>query len=315
MMNSFVYLLTAACLVGAPPAVPVAAGGDPVITRCLLKPIDDIDVAAQEPGRLRAVEAREGMEVEANTAYAFVEDTKSKLEREVAFFEHQVAETEAKNDVNVRFAQASVMVADWSLRVAEDANARADRAVPKALVIQRKFELRKAQLSAEQAERDLRVAELTAQAKGAALAVADDQITRRRIVAPVSGIVLEIMKQGGEWVQAGDTVMRIVRLDTLRVLGSVDARLYNRAELASREVTVDVELAQQRKVQVKGKITFAHPEVDGDFHYAVWAEVPNVRENSEWLLQPGLPATMTIHVNPVAHAVPRPATTQVAEVP
>jgi multidrug resistance efflux pump len=181
------------------------------------------------------------------------------------------------------------------------ANAQADRAVPKALVMQRRFELRKAELQVEQSQHEHDIAVLTAKGKQAAYDAAADQIKRRQIIAPISGLIIEVSRKTGEWVRAGDPVLRVVRMDQLRIQGTVKATEFNRAEIMNRPVPVQIALAHGRIENFPGKITFANPLVEGDGTYSVWAEFPNRQEGGEWLLQPGLPASMTVHLNPVAN--------------
>ncbi len=313
MSGLFIAVASAVCLVGQNAPAPAAAAGDAArIELCVLELIDDIEVSAQEDGQIRALEAKEGYSVEAGSELGNLEDNHVRLQADVAQAEWDVAQAEADNDVNVRFAEASRLVAQAAYDLVVQANAQADRAVPKALVMQRRFELRRAELQVEQSEHEHDIAVLTAKGKKAAFDAAADQIERRKIRAPISGLIIEIKRKTGEWVRAGDPVLRIVRMDQLRVLGTVKVADFNRSEIMNRPVTVDIPLAHGRLEQFQGKITFAHPEVFGDGTYSVWAEIPNREEGGEWLLQPGLPASMTVHLNPVAAHRPRDGAEPVA---
>jgi multidrug efflux pump subunit AcrA (membrane-fusion protein) len=100
----------------------------------------------------------------------------------------------------------------------------------------------------------------------------------------------------GEWVKPGDPVLRIIKIDRLSVEGRARATTYNPADLADRNVNVQVTLAGGRTAQFPGKIVFVGSEIGGDERYAVRAEVENRKENGQWVLQPGKQANMTIQV-------------------
>ena len=64
-------------------------------------------------------------------------------------------------------------------------------------------------------------------------------------------------------------------------------------------MTIECEVGRGRKVQAKGKITLVEQLVqyEGRYTYLVRAEVPNRLDQGRWILLPGLPATMTIHLD------------------
>lgn len=316
-MSAWLLSLAASvALGGAPAEAPAAAApGDALIEFCVLGLIDDIEVSAQEDGQIRALEAREGYSVESGSVLGHLEDTHVRLQADVAQAEWDVAQAEADNDVNVRFAEAQKLVAAAAFDLVVQANAQADRAVPKALVMQRRFELRKAELQIEQAQHEHEMAQLTAKGKKAAFDAAADQIHRRQIVSPIGGLIIKVNRKLGEWVRAGEPVLQMVRMDQLRVKGTINAGQYNRAEVMNRPVTVVIELAHGRTESITGKVTFANPVVEAEGGFDVWAEIPNRQEGGEWLLQPGLSAQMTIHLNPVAAHAPRERAARLAAAP
>jgi multidrug resistance efflux pump len=124
-------------------------------------------------------------------------------------------------------------------------------------------------------------------------------IAHRQVKAPISGMVVEVVKHPGEWVQAGETILKMVRLNRLRVKGYLKASQYNASDVMGRGVTVEVTLARGQKVQVPGKIVFVSPLVEGD-EFSVWAEIVNKQDGNHWLLSSGLACDMTIHTGGLA---------------
>ena len=66
----------------------------------------------------------------------------------------------------------------------------------------------KAALEIEAASQDREIARLTAKLKENAVETAINNVAHRRIIAPLGGMVVQIKRQRGEWVQPGDVVVR-----------------------------------------------------------------------------------------------------------
>lgn len=146
-------------------------------------------------------------------------------------------------------------------------------------------------LSVEQSQSQKEVDVLTRDVKARALDQAKLQLARRGLRSPLNGEVAEVFRHLGEWLEPGQRVMRIVRLDRLKVEGFVDSR-----EITSspRGAAVRVRVTpngEDKPVIVKGKIVFISSEIDAvNAQVRVRAEV----ENPDLLLRPGLPAEMFI---------------------
>ena len=289
-----------------PPAddrAPARGGRDLILNGCALSLPDesDVEVPAPEAGRLEAMEARVGYHVEAEGLIGTIDDNLIKLQRQVAQHEADAARAEADSDVNIRFAKASVDVAQADYEIAKLGNAAQQGAIPKAQVLQKAFAVKRAQLSVEQAAVELQMTKMTALAKESALALADEQLVRRQIRAPISGEITKVMKVKGEWVQAGEPVLRMVRLDQLIVQTRVTYNEFLPGEVQNRPVTYEAELKPGRVEKVQGKVIFVDPEVISG-EYTVWAEIPNRKDAGGWVLVPGVTGQLTVHVSAVAEA-------------
>jgi macrolide-specific efflux system membrane fusion protein len=266
--------------------------GTVVLPRCRVTLIEDVEVPAQEAGQLVSVEAREGLLVEADTVLAQIDDRQPQHVRTVAELERKAADEEATNDVRVRYAKAAAAVAKAEYTQVQEANRRHRDTVPAADERRKLLAWNSAELQVEQSQFEQRLAGLKVEVKAAESAAADTAIERRRIRAPLTGLVVEVLRHRGEWVQPGEPVLRIVRIDRLRVEGFVDAAEVGPEEVGHRAVTVRVELPRGT-VEFSGKVVFVSPLVEAG-QYLVRAEVVNRAEEEQWLLQPGLTAEMTI---------------------
>jgi multidrug resistance efflux pump len=239
---------------------------------------------------------KEGQLVQKGAPVAQLDDREAQGKQRVANFELAAAEEEAKDDVNVRFAQASFRVAEAEVAQAKATRARAPQAVSDTDMRRLELNSEKSKLQIEVSEKEYIVAGITRDTKRAALDLAELEVSRMKVTSPLDGVVVQLYKNAGEWAQPGDPIARVVRMDRLRVEGDFSAALYSPDQLMGRPVTVEVRLPRDRVVRLQGEVTFVSPLVDlaGDFQ--VWAEVENREENGYWLLRPGLQADMTVQL-------------------
>ena len=216
--------------------------------------------------------------------------SKMELERAVQArksFEKSISQTEIdrlrlimeRNDLEIEKAQFEKALADLQKQIEDSSMTGQDQAVARL------------KLAVEQARLQKDVDALTRDVKARAVDVAELQLARRQIRSPLDGVVVETLRHRGEWLEPGQRVLRIVRLDRLKVEGFVDSRQVS-GSLRGAAVRVFVQLADDEKpVIVKGKIVFVSPEIDPvNAQVRVWAEV----ENPDLTLRPGLPAEMVI---------------------
>jgi macrolide-specific efflux system membrane fusion protein len=257
--------------------------------------IDRINVAAQEAGLITEIAVREGAEIKAGDKIAQINDSKAQAAKKVAQAEHEVALAEATNDISVRYAAASAQVAKYDYKAHYDANRKAPGSTPAAEMKKLELQWQKGELETEKAQLELDVAKLTAKAKEASVEAADDDIHRRRVFSHIDAVVVEIDKHVGEWVNPGDRIMRIVRMNKVRVEGSLPIALVSPTQAVDRPVTVETTISGNRSVQFTGKIVFVAPELDpSGKYYKVVAEVENREERGAWLLLPGMSPTVTV---------------------
>lgn len=274
---------------GAPP-------GSITLTDCFVELIEEAQVPAQEAGVLVKIMVQEGDEVQKGAQLAQIDDVQPRMQHEAAMHRYEAAREEAENDVNVRYSKAAAAVAEKEWEQAVEANRKTPGTVPEAEVERLRLKWREMELSIEQAEMHRRVAALDAKVAAAEVNAAVEGVKRRRITSPLDAMVVELYRHEGEWVQPGDPVVQVVRINRLRVEGVVNSAEAAGYEISGQPARVTVELARGRTVTLDGRVSFVHPVVRAGGKYEIWAEVENVQESGRWLLQPGLPATMTIQL-------------------
>ncbi|MEO8495352.1 MAG: HlyD family efflux transporter periplasmic adaptor subunit [Planctomycetota bacterium] len=267
-----------------------------VLSGCQVLLINDVDVPAEEAGRLLAVNAKEGDHVERDSIVAQINNEQALLSKVAAELERDAAQTRADDDIEVQYAIKSFELAETELQNDVEINRRQPGSVPATEIRRKQLDRTRAELQIGRSKLDLKVAQMTADVQNAAVQAADDSIQRRRIVAPFSGQVVQVYRQSNEWVNLGEPVLRVIQLDRLYVDGFISGKDYDVVDIANRPVTVEVELARGRKDLFKGQVVFVNPTVQAGNRYRVRAEVQNRQEKDQWLLNPGSTATMVIHL-------------------
>jgi multidrug efflux pump subunit AcrA (membrane-fusion protein) len=275
------------------------------LNNCLVSLILDKKVPAQESGVIVSLKVREGSQVEDKGFLGQIRDSKAQMAKRVAIAQHRVAEEKWKNDINVRFATKSALVAWKEYEVNKLANDKVPGTKPLTEILKLMLAAERADLQVEQADHERTVAKFEAESKLAEVDAADDDIQRRQILSPLKGEVVEVLLKEGEWANPGDPVLRIVQMDKLRIEGFLSVAKYSPSEIVDRAVRVEVALARNRVETFRGKIVWVDPLVAAGGDYRVWAEVDNRMEAGHWLMRPGLSANMFIDVQGAA-ARPNP---------
>ncbi|MCE9546682.1 MAG: HlyD family efflux transporter periplasmic adaptor subunit [Planctomycetia bacterium] len=276
-----------------PPRAP-SESARAVIGTCLISLIEEAEVPAQEQGVLSDLLVREGSMVRKNQVLGRISDRVPRLQKQMAEGEYQTSKAKSENDINVRYAVAAAQVAQAGYDAALEANREVRFAVGSSDLRKLKLEAERARLAIEQSQLEQKVLAYDLTNKAAAVEAADDAVRRRQVIAPIDGEIVELRRHLGEWLNPGQPVLRMVRMDRLRVEGFVAAARVDPSELVDRPVRVDVETSHGRRYSATGRVVFLSPLLQAGGEYRVWAEVDNVQERGRWLLQPGLTARMTI---------------------
>lgn len=180
-----------------------------------------------------------------------------------------------RNELEIEKAEFEKEIADLQKQI-EDAS-----------IAEQEHTVARLKLSVEQAQTQKEIERLNRDLKSRAVEHAKLQLQRRQIRSPLEGVVVEVFRHRGEWLEPGQRVLRIVRLDRLRVEGFVDSRQIH-GDFGGANVRVIVESALGKKISVPGKVVFVSPEIDPvNNQVRVWAEV----ENPDFELRPGMTAS------------------------
>jgi len=297
----------------------------------LLVQLDEVDAQlALDRARFDLEIARTLAESQAKVEEARTAVGESAAAAEKARYELDIASKKAESNIALRYSKKAVALADAELQRALNARKEFRDSVSQNEVEHLQLASDKARLDVEQAEQDVQTAGLARQVKqsefaalelavkrrelelkqaveGAQIAgvtrrvkehdvtAAQRHLERRGLKSPLAGVVVQIFRRKGEWVEPGDKVVRVLRIDRLRAEGFVSARDLQR-DLHGAAAAVTVALPGKGQLEVRGKIVFVSPEIDAVTQQVlVWAEVDNPAP--QFMLRPGMKAAMAVETS------------------
>jgi macrolide-specific efflux system membrane fusion protein len=283
---AFIIAVSALSFGGAAPAAEPL-----VVESVVLRLLAEAEVPAQEGGVITSVAVNEGARVKQGELLAQVDDEVARLAAAAAHAQFEIAQAKAANEVRLQFARKALQVSEAELRRSTESVERFPRSVSESQLDVERLTVEKHRLEVEQALHEQRVAVLELKSKDQERSAARAQVTRRRIVAPLEGVVVQVLVRSGEWIEPGEQAVRIVNIDRLKAEGFLPASQAS-ADLVGRPVELRQIAGEGAPTQsFSGAVVFVSPEVDPiTGQVRIWAEIDN-RAGS---LRPGQPVSMVI---------------------
>jgi len=263
---------------------------------CLTSPAAEVDVPARTSGPLLLLNVQEMEEVQPGQTLATIDPEIAEMQVQSAQTRLDTALAKAGDDIAIRYARAAHRVAEKEKEINFELARK--RSLPQQEYERSALAAEQASLQIEKSEHDLEIAQQEARAEEYNLNAARAALERHQIVAPLQGNVAQIYKEAGEWVNEGETVFRVIRMDTMRVEGLWDiARSQHLpSALAGSRVTVTMDIGGQ-PAQFSGKIVMIDLETSGGNRVTIRAEIENQMNQQRWILPAGAEVHMRIHVN------------------
>ena len=276
---------------GAAPQREAALRGESVSNiEAAVKALHDIKLAAQADGILQDLLFDEGAAIEKGQIVLTIDERTANAELAVAQKEFEAATAQASQDANLRFSKkvAAVSEAEYAeIKELYDRNSASRQ------------ETRRKLLEWEKANEGIKVAEvdhtkdiLAAAVAKEKVAAANVQLNLRKVISPYDGIVVERLRDQGEWVKAGEPILRLVHMKEMKIEAMVPVRNSDVGRLQNAEITIRVPI-HGHDWNYTTKIEFVSPTVEMST-CRIWAKVPNTLNGASWVLRDGMKATVDI---------------------
>ncbi len=133
------------------------------------------------------------------------------------------------------------------------------------------------EIEVDQAVATQRVAEMEIRLQEHETALAALVVDKHELKSPLDGVVVELLHHPGDWVMAGETVARVIRLNRLRAEGF--ASLDRLKELKNaNQVQLTIHTGGGDSITRAGEIVFVSPEVNPvNREVAFWVEFENTQ--------------------------------------
>lgn len=268
--------------------------GEIVIGNATLKFVEDLSIAADVDGRITTMNVDEGAWVEQGQVLVGLDSRLAEAEKMVADKELEAAIEKSRDRSEIEYNVAAEKVAQADLERGRELFEKNASNRP---------ELDKKQLEARRAELAITVAEVKNRQDVAAVGVseakqrmADVQIELRTIVAPFAGLVAKRDKKLSDWVRAGETILRLVAMDRMRVVGQLDSRYLTAPPhtLKGKPAMVEIQIFPGYVQKVEATVDFVSPVQESSGIYKTWLEIRNPQTDGQWLFREGMPATVRI---------------------
>lgn len=176
------------------------------VRNCTVSFVEHVTLSVDRPGIIGKVLSEEGDHILEGSLMA-------QLDNKEAATKYELAKLAAKNEIQIRLAEATRQVAEVELKQAELLN-RNQQVITE-------FEIRRLKLTLDQAELQRNQAIHEQQLKIQEEAVSLAQLKMHDVHAPFAGTVVRVFKHPGESIQQGEPLVELVNSQYLRVEGYI----------------------------------------------------------------------------------------------
>ena len=244
------------------------------IKGALVKISQAINIPVENGGVLTEVAIGEGQLIKKGDLIGRLNDAELQIQLERALLESQIASLNSESRVDIEYARKSRDVAAAELQRSEQANLRVTNSIPLTRIEKQKLERDRTELQLEQAERDSRIAKLNFNLAQNAVAHAQSQLAKAKILAPADGMIVSLEKHVGEWIESSQTLAKMVRVDRLRIEGFLPAESARWIKIG-QPVTISFQ-PDWIDESISGTIVFVSPEANPvNLNVQIWAEFDN----------------------------------------
>jgi multidrug efflux pump subunit AcrA (membrane-fusion protein) len=278
-------------------------------TSALVTAIDHVDVPSRQPGVLAKLSLRRGTAVRAGDSVAMLDDRKPSLNYEIAKQETLIAEQQVKNRFPTLLKQTIATYATKKFEMNDSLYRNSRGAVSQLQLQTSKSEMEQATIDANNALAEEKQLAINYQSQIQKEKLASLELQQCLIKAPLDGIVSQIHRRPGEWVNTGESILTLVRMDRLRIETLIHPAELTPQQIISCRARVTIQLSEEDEYLVpESRIYIAGAEIEADGRYLVAVEIENefIEDKlgqKSWLVRPGMTCRLDV-LKPLEPAAP-----------
>lgn len=253
------------------------------VENAVLKKIESTTVSGQLTGTIKTLGVQPGDAVKKGEEIGRISDVEIRLKLEQLRSRVEMLREKQHNTIDERLARKSEQVARDEYEQAVQANKLVADTYPPTEIERMRLLADKASLELERAIHEREMLKYDVQIAINEYKQSYENFERHKIVVPLSGVVVNVEKRVGEWVEPGAEILKIVRIDRLRVEGAIPLKAAL-LDLTGKRAKVTVQ-ADDLQVEMPAKVTFVSPDANPvNSLVSVFLEV----DNSKRMLRPGM---------------------------
>jgi multidrug resistance efflux pump len=270
---------------------------------CVVRFADEVEVPALAAGQVAEVFVRDNDDLETGSRIVRLDDSSLLIRRRSLQLRLELARAEAADEIELQYAKTARDEAQAELDASRAVQNEFSGAIATTQLRRLKLSVTRGELEVARAEKRRSEAETAVDLAEAELSVIDDQLRKLHVQSPLTGVLLEVAKNVGEWVETGETLATVARIDRLHIHAILDSKSLAPQQCAGLPVNVHwADPSTGESHSLRGKVLSVDPHVMPGGQYRLHAEVTNelvlTNQSSKaksWKLSPGAEVRMKVH--------------------
>jgi len=277
-----------------------STGAEVDVQECVVRFAQEVQVPALETGQVAEVTVAPNDMIEAGVQIARLDDRSLLIRRHASMLRRDLAK-DVLDDLDLNYAKLALAEAKEELETSRSIQNDVRGAVPLSQIRKLNLAVERGELEVEQAKKRGRRAEVELDLREADLSVMDDQLRHLHVESPISGVVLEVNRSEGEWIEKGDPIATVARIDRLHVHALIDSEQISPAACRGLRVSVHwTDPSDGVERSLSGRVLSVDPQMLPNGRLRLHAEIVNgtvEKDRSQWLLRPGAEVRMKVYTS------------------
>ncbi len=269
-----------------------------VVQDCVVRFAEEVNVPSTEAGMIAEQSVTTGASIRWGDSIARLDDRSLKIRSRAASLRLEAAMQQIADDIEQRYAETALAEAQAELDASRSVYKDSAGAIPLTTMRRLRLGVERAELDVNRAKKAAEQAKIEVDLRTADLSMIEDTLRRLHVQSPLSGVVLEVFRHRGEWVAAGEPIVRIARLDRLDVHALLSAEQLPPQLCRDQTVVVRwTDPTSKQELLLRGRVTAVQPQRLAGSRYRFQANVENQKtsDGRDWALYPGTEVKMFVY--------------------